>query len=156
CLRDLSRLRAVIRAAKSRIQIPLTIKIRTGWDQQTRNSHEVVKIAAEEGVTWVAIHGRTRAAAYSGQSDWDYIREVKASSPVPVLGNGDITSSALAQRRLNESGCDGVMLGRGCLKNPFIFQQARSDSAKALAGRELGTALTKLYGHLCGFYDERL
>lgn len=152
CLKDLNKLRDVIRATKSGVQIPVTIKVRTGWDAHTRNTQEVVKIAFDEGVTWVAIHGRTRAAAYTGLADWDYIREVKASSPVPVIGNGDLTSAALANQRLRESGCDGVMIGRGCLKNPRIFFEARGIPCEL----GLGEILERLQVHLESFYDERL
>ena len=122
-LRDLKALETMIRTVKSAIQIPLTIKIRTGWDQNTRNASEVTHIAYNEGVTWVAIHGRTRAQGYSGEADWDFIREVKAQSPLPILGNGDLNTPRMVEARLKQSGCDGVMIGRGCLKNPFIFQE---------------------------------
>ncbi len=152
CLKDLSKLRDTVRAAKSKIQIPLTIKVRTGWDANTRNTHEVAQIAFDEGVTWVAIHGRTRAAAYTGLADWDYITEVKAKSKVPIIGNGDIHTAEGALRRLNETGCDGVMIGRGCLKNPRIFAEARG----RLEERTFGRILDRLHVHLSGFYDERL
>lgn len=122
-LRDLKALETMIRTVKSAIQIPLTIKIRTGWDQNSRNASEVTHIAYNEGVSWVAIHGRTRAQGYSGEADWDFIREVKAQSPLPILGNGDLNTPQMVEKRLKESGCDGVMIGRGCLKNPFIFQE---------------------------------
>ncbi len=158
-LRDLTVLRDVLRATKSAVQIPVTIKVRTGWDDQTRNTHEVVKVAYDEGITWVAIHGRTRAQGYSGASDWDYIRWVKSESPVPVLGNGDIGSGALAVRRLKESGCDGVLIGRGALKNPWIFQQAKN----ILRTGEVGTiekdffkVFEHLRSHLVRHCDERL
>lgn len=153
CLKDLTKLRDVIRAAKSRLGIPLTIKIRTGWDEQTRNSDQVAQVAYDEGVTWIAIHGRTRAAAYTGLADWDYIQSVKAHSPVPILGNGDIASSAQAIDRLNLSGCDGVMIGRGCLKNPRIFREALVGAAKA---ESLTAILSRLQSHLESFYDERM
>lgn len=158
CLKDLVRLRDTIRAAKSGISIPLTIKVRTGWDANTRNTHEVVQVAGDEGVTWVAIHGRTRAAQYTGLADWDYIKEVKSNSPVPVIGNGDIGSSAQAIQRIQSTGVDAVMIGRGCLKNPRIFIEAMT----AWNGREAGESLPlpvimeRLLGHLESFYDERM
>lgn len=123
-LKEPEKLRRICRQIKKVISIPLTLKIRTGWDQQTRNALEIVQLAYDEGVTWVAIHGRTRSQAYNGKADWDYIAGVKANSPIPIIGNGDITSPDLAVSRLKESGCDGVMIGRGCLKNPWIFYQA--------------------------------
>jgi tRNA-dihydrouridine synthase B len=123
-LKDLPAMTKVLEATVKAVKIPVTIKIRTGWDAQTRNADEVTKIAFNEGITWVAIHGRTRAAGYSGLSDWDYIAEVKAKSPLPVLGNGDILTAEQAVRRMKESGCDGVLIGRGALKNPYIFADA--------------------------------
>ncbi len=123
-LKDLVYLREIISATKESLNIPLTIKIRTGWDADTKNAEKVCEIAHEEGVSWVAIHGRTRAQSYSGEADWEYIRWIKENSPLPVIGNGDITSAQIANHRLRESGCDAVMIGRGCLKNPWIFQES--------------------------------
>jgi nifR3 family TIM-barrel protein len=124
-LRDLDRVEATFRAVKAATRLPVTVKIRTGWDETQRNAAEVAKIAFNEGLTWVAIHGRTRHAGYSGLADWDFIAEVKAKSQIPILGNGDIASGAQAVERLKQSGCDGVMIGRGCLKDPWIFREAR-------------------------------
>ena len=123
-LKDLVALRDILRTVKAASSLPVTIKIRTGWDESTRNSEEVCQVAYDEGITWVAIHGRTRAAAYSGKADWEYISNVKAKARLPVLGNGDITSAEMALQRLKDSGCDGVLIGRGCLKNPWIFREA--------------------------------
>lgn len=125
-LKDLPTLARTLQAVKATISIPLTIKIRTGWTERDRNAHEVVRIAKEEGVLWVAIHGRTRSAGYSGLADWDYIAEVAASTTLPIIGNGDVTSPELAVTRLKNSGCAAVMIGRGCLKNPWIFLEAQS------------------------------
>ena len=122
-LKEPEKLKKILRGIKNSIQIPLTIKIRTGWDQETRNAGDIVNLAYDEGVTWVTIHGRTRSQAYKGKADWNYITEVKANSPLPIIGNGDITSADKAANLLKKSGCDGVMIGRGCLKNPWIFQQ---------------------------------
>lgn len=125
-LKDLNQLKLVLRTVKSAVKIPVTIKIRTGWEQSQRNAVEVTKIAHDEGIAWVAIHGRTRSQGYSGQADWEYIASVKAVSPVPIIGNGDILSAEQAESRLRSSGCDGVMIGRGCLKNPWIFREAKN------------------------------
>jgi tRNA-dihydrouridine synthase B len=123
-LKDLPAVEAVFRAVKAATSLPVTVKIRTGWDESSRNAAKVAEIAYNEGLTWVAIHGRTRAAGYSGAADWDFISEVKSVSKIPIIGNGDINSAETANRRLRESGCDGVMIGRGCLKNPWIFLEA--------------------------------
>lgn len=123
-LRDLPAMKIVLSTIKSAIKIPLTIKIRTGWDHDSRNAVEVAHIAYNEGITWVAIHGRTRAQGYSGEADWNFIADVKANSKIPILGNGDINSAKTAVRRMKETGVDGVMIGRGALKNPYIFLES--------------------------------
>ncbi len=151
-LRDLHHLKCIIHSVKKAVTLPVTIKIRTGWDESQKNSLEVTHIAWEEGVTWVAIHGRTRAAGYSGFSNWDYISEVKAQSRVPVIGNGDVTTAQMAVTRLQQSGCDGVMIGRGCLKNPWIFQQAQ----QILQGKSLTSSLdlTQILAKLTSCYQQ--
>ncbi len=124
-LRDLGKVTEIFRAVRSQVNIPVTVKIRTGWDESSRSAQQVAAIAYDEGLTWVAIHGRTRAQNYTGLADWDYIADVKAKSRIPILGNGDILNAEMAVRRLRETGCDGVMIGRGCLKNPWIFREAQ-------------------------------
>lgn len=125
-LKDPVQLQKVLSAVKAAVKIPVTIKIRTGWDSTTRNASEVCNIAYNEGMEWVAIHGRTRNQGYSGFADWDFITEVKNNAKLPIIGNGDILTPKQAVLRLEQSGCDGVMIGRGCLKNPFIFMDAVS------------------------------
>lgn len=160
-LRDLKALEIMIRTVKSALQIPLTIKIRTGWDQNSRNAVEVAHIAYNEGVEWVAIHGRTRAQGYSGQADWAYIQEVKEKSPLPILGNGDLNSPSSIEQRLNESGCDGVMIGRGCLKNPFLFLDTLQHRGMNLKNgptleRSLWHAYQRLHHHLATQCDDTI
>ncbi len=123
-LKDLPKLGHTLSLMKKATSLPVTIKIRTGWDQNSRNALEVAHVAFNEGVTWVAIHGRTRAQGYEGLADWDFIKAVKEAAPLPIIGNGDITSASKALARLKTSGCDGVMIGRGCLKNPQIFKES--------------------------------
>lgn len=125
-LKDLTAMQKVLSSCVKSVRIPVTIKIRTGWDAQLRNATDVCQLAYDEGITWVAIHGRTRAQGYSGLADWDFITEVKAKAKLPIIGNGDILTAQKAVVRLKESGCDGVMIGRGCLKNPLIFADALS------------------------------
>ncbi|MDG0814808.1 tRNA dihydrouridine synthase DusB [Bdellovibrio svalbardensis] len=125
-LKDPVQLQKVLAAVKGAVNIPVTIKIRTGWDSNSRNASEICNIAYNEGISWVAIHGRTRNQAYSGFADWDFIAEVKSKAKLPIIGNGDILTPKQAILRLEQSGCDGVMIGRGCLKNPFIFMDALS------------------------------
>jgi len=114
----------ILSAMVKSVKIPVTIKIRTGWDSGTRNALEVVQVAADAGVQWVAIHGRTRAQSYSGEADWDFIGEVKAKSPIPIIGNGDVVTAEQAVQRYRTYGVDAVMIGRGALRNPFLFEQS--------------------------------
>ena len=159
-LKDLPHMIEMISTIRKAIKIPLTIKIRTGWDQGTRNADEVLNIAYNEGVTWVAIHGRTRAQAYSGLADWDYIAEVKSRAKVPVLGNGDILTAKQAVLRLEQSGCDGVLIGRGCLKNPYIFADALAlwsgDKLDSTIDRDYVNLYQQLHEVLVAHCDERI
>ena len=116
----------ILAAMVKSVKIPVTIKIRTGWDSESRNAHEVIQAAADAGVTWVAVHGRTRAQAYTGLADWDFIGELKVKSPIPIIGNGDLTTPEMAVERMRTYGVDAVLIGRGALRNPFIFEQALS------------------------------
>jgi tRNA-dihydrouridine synthase B len=159
-LKDLPHMVLMISTIKKAIRIPLTIKIRTGWDDKTRNADEVLKIAANEGVTWVAIHGRTRAQGYSGLADWNYIAEVKSRAKIPVLGNGDILTAPQAVFRLRESACDGVLIGRGCLKNPYIFADAlalwQGQKLDSTLERDYVSLYRQLHQVLVAHCDERL
>lgn len=125
-LKDPVALAEMLRQVVKAVQIPVTIKVRTGWDAGSRNAAQVAEIAHNEGIAWMAVHGRTRAQGYSGLADWEFIAEIKAKSRIPIIGNGDIVSPQQAVQRLKESGVDGVMIGRGALKNPFIFKDAHA------------------------------
>ncbi len=122
--RDPISLGKTLQAMVKSVKIPVTIKIRTGWDSQTRNALDVVKAATDAGVAWVAIHGRTRAQGYSGLADWDFIGDIKAKSSLPIIGNGDITTAEVAVKKYRDYGVDAVLIGRGALRNPFIFEQS--------------------------------
>lgn len=161
-LKDLVRLRDVLRVTKSAVSIPVTIKVRTGWDESSKNSPEVAQVAYDEGIAWMAIHGRTRAQAYTGLAKWDYIKEVKQKSKIPIIGNGDIVTPGMALDRLNQSGCDAVMIGRGCLKNPWIFRQAmqlynrQKSSEEGPIHKDFGQLLSRLMYYLEEHCDEKL
>ncbi|MCB0390757.1 MAG: tRNA dihydrouridine synthase DusB [Bdellovibrionales bacterium] len=120
-LKDLKKVEQVFQTVKAATTLPVTVKIRTGWDDISRNAIELSHIAYNEGLTWVAIHGRTRSQAYKGMADWDYIAHVKSYSKIPIIGNGDICTAKQAVDNLLNTQCDGVMIGRGCLKNPWLF-----------------------------------
>lgn len=129
-LRDLPHLESILRAMRKRITIPLTIKIRTGWDDNSIVAVEVGKLAEDCGVESIAIHGRTRAQGYSGFADWDIIAAVKQAISIPVIGCGDVRNHHDAIRRFKETGVDGVMIGRGAMANPWVFRQ----TAEAMRG----------------------
>jgi len=122
--RDPIKLELVLRALVKTVKIPVTIKVRTGWDADSKNIHEIISAATDAGVAWVAIHGRTRAQRYSGVADWDLIGEAKVRSSIPIIGNGDLNTPEMAVQKYRTYGVDGVLIGRGALRNPFIFEQA--------------------------------
>jgi nifR3 family TIM-barrel protein len=105
------------------IQKPVTVKIRKGFNDESINAVEIAKIIEDAGAAAVAVHGRTRERYYSGKADWDIIRQVKEAVSIPVIGNGDVVSGESALAMMRETGCDGVMIGRGAQGNPWIFSE---------------------------------
>lgn len=104
-------------------EVPITVKIRTGWDAQSINCLEMGKALQDAGCAAIALHGRTRAQGYSGKADWNLIKALKDSLQIPVIGNGDVASVQDAYIKQQESGCDAIMIGRGALGNPWIFRE---------------------------------
>ncbi len=129
-MKDLPLAGDVIRAVRAATNLPLSVKMRTGWDADSRNAVELAHIAQEEGADRLTVHGRTRMQQYAGQSSSEDIAQVKAAVRIPVFANGDVFSAQDAMELLKATGCDGVMIGRGALGNPFLFHQIRA----ALAG----------------------
>ena len=113
----------IIRAVAAAVNVPVTVKIRKGWDDTSVNAVEMAKIAEESGAAAITVHGRTRQQFYSGCADLDIIREVKNAVSIPVIGNGDITDEESAKHMLDYTGCDGIMIGRGAQGNPWLFER---------------------------------
>ena len=113
----------IVRAVKNAVDLPVTVKIRKGWDENSVNAVEVAKYCEDAGVDAICVHGRTRTQMYEPPADWDIIRQVKEAVKVPVIGNGDVKCVQDAVRMMNKTGCDMVMIGRGALGNPWIFRE---------------------------------
>jgi tRNA-dihydrouridine synthase B len=122
-LRDLKQLEIILKSVRASVKIPLTIKMRSGWDDSSIVAVEVARMAEGIGVEGMAVHPRTRTQGYSGQADWNVIARVKQAITIPVIGNGDIRSPEDAERMVAQTGCDGVMIGRTAATNPWIFRQ---------------------------------
>ena len=125
-MKDLPLAAQVIAAVRASTALPLSVKMRSGWDDECRNAPELARIAQEEGADRVIIHGRTRRQQYAGRASVEDMAAVKAAVSIPVLANGDVFSAQDALDLLRQSGCDGVMVGRGALGNPFVFEQIQA------------------------------
>jgi nifR3 family TIM-barrel protein len=131
-LKDLPRLETILKAVKKAITIPLTLKLRAGYTDSTINCIEVAKLAEDCGVEHIQLHGRTKEQGYKGLANWDLVGEMKKAVSIPVSGSGDVVSIEGALKKWRETGCDGILIGRGAMQNPWIFRQIED----VLTGRE--------------------
>ncbi len=131
-MQDPGKLPALFKSIKKAISIPMTIKIRTGWDDSNLNAREIIHIAKEEGIEFVALHGRTRAQQYSGKANWEMIEAIAKDAPLPIIGNGDLHTPHVLRERMKITHCQGLMLGRGPLKDPFLFLEAFNDGPEKI------------------------
>ena len=122
-LKSPDKIREIVSAVVDAVPVPVTVKIRSGWDANSINAVEVAKICEEAGASAITVHGRTRSQGYSGKADLDIIKEVKESVSIPVIGNGDIVSLETAKKMLDYTGCDAIMIGRGVLGNPWLIKE---------------------------------
>ena len=154
-LKDLQKLKKVLNALKNSVQIPVSLKVRTGWNAESLNADQVAHIAYEEGFEWMSLHGRTRAQAYSGKADWDYIKKVQSQTPLKIIGNGDLVSGEQACLALKFSRCFATMIGRGCLNDPWIFLSAR-ECLKQLESEGEGKPIVSKNPLFCSVFSQKV
>jgi len=145
----------LLEAVVSAVNVPVTLKIRTGWDKANRNAVNIARIAENSGIQALAIHGRTRACAYTGDAEYDTIAEVKASVNIPIIANGDITTPEKAQLVLARTGADAVMIGRAAQGRPWLFREIEHFllTGEHLPAPQVGEIHRVLIGHVQELYD---
>jgi tRNA-dihydrouridine synthase B len=150
---------AIIKAVVNAVDVPVTLKIRTGWNPENRNGVDIARIAEQNGIQSLAVHGRTRACMYKGEAEYNTIRCIKEAISIPVIANGDITSPQKAQEVLDYTGADGIMIGRGAQGNPWIFKQIQHflETGENLPSPSLSEQYEVLHEHVANvqnFYGD--
>ncbi len=142
-LKDPELVRKIVSSVVKAVSVPVTVKIRSGWDENSINAVEIAKICEEAGASAIFVHGRTRKQGYTGKADWQIIKDVVNAVSIPVIGNGDVKTCFDAKKMMDECGCAGVMIGRGALGNPWIFKECVEYFEKGILPKEV-TTLEKL------------
>lgn len=155
-MKNLENLAPFFAKVKKSVPVPVSIKIRTGWDEDTINADKIELIAKNEGIDWLAIHGRTRAQQYTGQANWDYIEWLAKNTELPLIGNGDLHRPHHAAKRLAKTNCDALMIARGCLRNPFFFLESlgeQNSNKSIFEGSDYWEIINRLYQYTCETYE---
>nr|WP_243411428.1 tRNA dihydrouridine synthase DusB [Marinobacter halophilus] len=160
-MKDEELVREILEAVVNAVDIPVTLKMRTGWDRDHRNATVIARMAEDAGIQAIAVHGRTRADKYNGDAEYDTIAEVKASVGIPVFANGDITSPEKARQVLEHTGADGLLIGRGAQGRPWIFREIlhylqTGQYLPAPPLNEVEQILTEHLAELHSFYGEKM
>ena len=158
-MKEIENLAPLFEKMRSRMKVPLSIKIRTGWDANTRNAAEILKIAHDSGIEWVAIHGRTRTQQYTGLADWNFIENLNEIKKLPLIGNGDLHHPFGVSDRLQKTKCDALMIARGALRNPFIFLESldpsyASQKRSIFNGKDYWEVIQRLFNYTTDVFPE--
>ncbi len=154
-LQDEERVKRILEAVVSAVDTPVTLKIRTGWDQHNRNGVRIARIAEESGVQALTVHGRTRACGFSGSAEYHTIREIKQAISIPVIANGDINTPEIAKKVLAKTGVDGIMIGRAARGRPWLFREMQHylDTGEVLPNPSSEWISSLILKHLQELYD---
>ena len=159
-LKNPNKVYEIVKAVVENVNVPVTVKIRSGWDEKSINAVEIAKIVEQAGASAITVHPRTRSQGYSGKANWDIIKQVKENVKIPVIGNGDIKTCYDAKRMLEETKCDAVMIGRGLLGNPWLIKECLdyldNKEIKEVTINERLEMVLKHFNYLLEFKPERI